>query len=67
MIFNIFNFLKACAGFRLFCFLISIILSIIVLYQAILLCFFTVKLNAFILLLEYICLMCSWSYSIFGF
>lgn len=67
MIFNIFNFLKTCIGFRLFCFLIALLLTIIVFYQAVLLCFFTIKLNAFILLIEYISLMWAWFYSIFGF
>jgi len=65
MKFNFFNFIRALTGWRLVCFSCTMILSIIVLYQAILTFFFTYKINAFILLCEYILLLCSTSFSIF--
>ncbi|MDO5568633.1 MAG: hypothetical protein Q4G04_00770 [bacterium] len=67
MFLNIINFLKLCVGWRLFCFVISLVLTIVVLYQAILTVFFTIKLNAFILLIEYVALLCSTGYTIFGY
>ncbi len=67
MIGNIFNLFKLCIGWRLLCLVFTFILSIIVLYQAILLLFFTIKINAMLLLIEYIAFLWCGCYSIFGY
>ena len=63
---NFFNFFRLCAGFKLFLFLMVLMLMIITFYQMLITLFAPCFGNVFILLLEYISLICLGFWLIFG-
>ncbi|MEE1371708.1 MAG: hypothetical protein U0K48_06135 [Bacilli bacterium] len=63
---NFFNFFRLCAGFKLFLFIMVSMLMIITFYQLLITLFAPCFGNVFILLLEYIALICLSFWLIFG-
>ena len=63
---NFYNFFRLCVGWKLFFLLLTLILMIITFYQMLITLFVPCFGNVFILLLEYIALICLTFWVIFG-
>lgn len=64
---NFFNFFRLCAGFKLAIFMSVLILMVITFYQMLITLFAPCFGNVFILMLEYLTLICLGFWVIFGF
>ena len=64
---NMCNLFRIWFGFRLLCFVVTLILVIITFYQLLITLFTPCFGNAIILLIEYLALVCLCFYTIFGF
>lgn len=64
---NFFNFFRLCVGFKLIVFLLTLMLMIITFYQMLITLFVPCFGNVFVLLLEYLGLICIGFWLIFGF